>query len=159
MNLANCLQVCLDKRAKKSFFRLLGGADPFNSSAELIGCFNLIFYFKSEDAVYKAFGRENFGVSCQTWRRKGRKKIQSALNRLIPLIDLACCCNSDYVAYKRRQKRDAANQDRPLCGREGAAYGMGLIDDTEDLIKTWWCVRCYGCFDDDNGSYTPAPNK
>ena len=51
--LANALQVCLDSGAKKVLLPITSAAD-----ADLIGCFNLIFYQSAEDAVYKALGVE-----------------------------------------------------------------------------------------------------
>jgi ATP-dependent Lon protease len=56
--LANSLQVCLDSGAKKVLLPLTSAADLGTVPAELIGCFNLIFYNSAEDAVYKALGVE-----------------------------------------------------------------------------------------------------
>jgi ATP-dependent Lon protease len=56
--LANCLQVCLDSGAKKVLLPITSAADLSTVPAELIGCFNLIFYSSAEDAVYKALGVE-----------------------------------------------------------------------------------------------------
>ena len=56
--LANCLQVCLDSGAKKVLLPITSAADLSAVPAELIGCFNLIFYSSAEDAVYKAMGVE-----------------------------------------------------------------------------------------------------
>ena len=56
--LANTLQVCLDSGAKKVLLPITSAADLANVPAELIGCFNLIFYQSPEDAVFKAFGLE-----------------------------------------------------------------------------------------------------
>lgn len=56
--LANCLQVCLDSGAKKVLLPITSAADLSTVPAELIGCFNLIFYQSAEDAVYKALGVE-----------------------------------------------------------------------------------------------------
>ncbi len=42
--LANCLQVCLDSGAKKVLLPITSAADLSTVPAELIGCFNLIFY-------------------------------------------------------------------------------------------------------------------
>lgn len=54
--LANALQVCLDSGAKKVLLPITSAADLGSVPAELIGCFNLIFYQSAEDAVYKALG-------------------------------------------------------------------------------------------------------
>lgn len=56
--LANSLQVCLDSGAKKVLLPITSAADLSAVPAELIGCFNLIFYSSAEDAVYKALGVE-----------------------------------------------------------------------------------------------------
>ena len=57
-NLANALQVCLDSGAKKILLPITSAADLSTVPAELIGCFNLIFYNSAEDAVFKALGVE-----------------------------------------------------------------------------------------------------
>lgn len=56
--LANSLQVCLDSGAKKVLLPIASAADLGAVPAELIGCFNLIFYQSAEDAVFKALGVE-----------------------------------------------------------------------------------------------------
>ena len=56
--LANVLQVCLDSGAKKVLLPIPSAADLGFVPADLIGCFNLIFYQSAEDAVYKALGVE-----------------------------------------------------------------------------------------------------
>ena len=56
--LANVLQVCLDSGAKKVLLPITSAADLGSVPAELIGCFNLIFYSNAEDAVFKALGVE-----------------------------------------------------------------------------------------------------
>lgn len=56
--LANALQVCLDSGAKKVLLPITSAADLGTVPAELIGCFNLIFYQTAEDAVFKALGVE-----------------------------------------------------------------------------------------------------
>lgn len=56
--LANSLQVCLDSGAKKVLLPITSAGDLGVVPAELIGCFNLIFYSSAEDAVYKALGVE-----------------------------------------------------------------------------------------------------
>lgn len=54
--LANSLQVCLDSGAKKVLLPIISAADLSTVPAELIGCFNMIFYSSAEDAVYKTLG-------------------------------------------------------------------------------------------------------
>ena len=56
--LANTLQVCLDSGARKVLLPITSAADLGTVPAELIGCFNLIFYNSAEDAVFKALGVE-----------------------------------------------------------------------------------------------------
>ena len=56
--LANSLQVCLDSGARKILILITSAADLGTVLAELIGCFNLIFYQSAEDAVFKALGVE-----------------------------------------------------------------------------------------------------
>ncbi len=56
--LANALQVCLDSGAKKVLLPISSAGDLGSVPAELIGCFNLIFYQSAEDAVFKALGVE-----------------------------------------------------------------------------------------------------
>ena len=56
--LANALQVCLDSGAKKVLLPIASAADLGSVPADLIGCFNLVFYQSAEDAVYKALGVE-----------------------------------------------------------------------------------------------------
>nr|WP_316613504.1 BREX system Lon protease-like protein BrxL [uncultured Ruminococcus sp.] len=57
-SLASTLQVCLDSGAKKVLLPITSAADLSTVPAELIGCFNLIFYQTPEDAVFKALGVE-----------------------------------------------------------------------------------------------------
>ena len=56
--LANSLQVCLDSGAKKVLLPITSAADLGSVPAELVGCFNLIFYQTAENAVFKALGVE-----------------------------------------------------------------------------------------------------
>ena len=56
--LANALQICLDSGAKKVLLPITSAADLGTVPADLIGCFNLIFYSSAEDAVFKALGVE-----------------------------------------------------------------------------------------------------
>lgn len=56
--LANALQVCLDSGGKKVLLPITSAADLGTVPAELVGCFNLIFYQTAEDAVFKALGVE-----------------------------------------------------------------------------------------------------
>lgn len=56
--LANLLQVCLDSGAKRVLLPIASAAELGAVPADLIGCFNLIFYRSAEDAVFKALGVE-----------------------------------------------------------------------------------------------------
>lgn len=56
--LANALQVCLDGGAKRVLLPMTAAADLGSVPADLIGCFNLIFYSSAEDAVFKALRLE-----------------------------------------------------------------------------------------------------
>ena len=63
--LANALQVCLDSGAKRVLLPMTAAAELGTVPADLIGCFNLIFYSSAEDAVFKALGVEQGGKICQ----------------------------------------------------------------------------------------------
>ena len=56
--LANALQVCLDSGAKKVLLPITSAVDLGTVPADLIGCFNLIFYSSATDGVFKALGVE-----------------------------------------------------------------------------------------------------
>ena len=56
--LANTLQCCLDSGAKRVLLPMTAAAELGTVPADLIGCFNLIFYNSAEDAVFKALGVE-----------------------------------------------------------------------------------------------------
>lgn len=56
--LANALQICLDSGAKRVLLPMTAAAELGTVPADLIGCFNLIFYSSAEDAVFKALGVE-----------------------------------------------------------------------------------------------------
>lgn len=56
--LANALQVCLDSGVRKVLLPITSAGDLGIVPAELVGCFNLIFYSSAEDAVFKALGVE-----------------------------------------------------------------------------------------------------
>ena len=56
--LANALQVCQDSGAKRVLLPITSAVDLSTVPAELIGCFNLIFYSSAEDAIFKALGVE-----------------------------------------------------------------------------------------------------
>lgn len=68
------------------------------------------------------------------------------------LIDLAQAFTLDYIAYKRRQKRGEQRNRIDPYEATGIAMGMGLIDDTEDLIKFGGVLGAMGAFDVDEPS-------
>ena len=82
--------------------------------------------------------------------KKRRKKSSKCPEPFNTLIDLAAAATLDYVAYKRRQKRGGSKTKIDPYAAAGAAYGMGLIDDTEDLIKLGGVLGAMGAFDDDD---------
>lgn len=108
-----------------------------------------------------------------------RKKKPSKRER-IPvidfLIDMAAAATMDYIAYKRRQKRGGRRSNKiDPYEATGIAMGLGMIDDTEDLIKFGGMLGMMGAFDpdepddvyqssyvgshDDNPFYAPKNNK
>lgn len=108
---------------------------------------------------------------------KRRKK--SGKRERIPvvdfLIDMAGAATLDYIAYKRRQKRGNKRAKIDPYEATGMAMGMGLIDDTEDLIRFGGMLGAMGAFDpdeadgvyqssytgthDSNPFYAPKDNK
>ena len=67
------------------------------------------------------------------------------------LIDLAGAMTLDYLAAKRRQKNGTKRSKKidPYAAT-GAAMGMGLIKDTDDLIKFGGVLGAMGAFDSDD---------
>ena len=80
------------------------------------------------------------------------KKKSSKKRERIPvidaLIDLAGAMTLDYLAAKRRQKYGTKHSKKidPYAAT-GAAMGMGLIKDTDDLIKFGGVLGAMGAFD------------
>lgn len=91
------------------------------------------------------------------------------------LLDMAQAATLDYIAYKRRQKRGNKRTKIDPYEATGMAMGMGLIDDTEDLIRFGGMLGAMGAFDpdepdevyqssyagshDSNPFYAPKDNK
>lgn len=83
------------------------------------------------------------------------------------LLDMAQAATLDYIAYKRRQKRGNKRTKIDPYKATGIAMGMGLIDDTEDLIRFGGMLGAMGAFDPDEpdevyqssyaGSYNSNP--
>ncbi len=109
-----------------------------------------------------------------------KRKKKSSKRERIPvidfLIDMAAAATMDYIAYKRRQKRDGRRSKKiDPYEATGIAMGLGMIDDTEDLIKFGGMLGMMGAFDpdepdevyqssyigshDDNPFYAPKNNK
>lgn len=83
---------------------------------------------------------------------KKRRKSSKCPEPFNTLIDLAQAFTLDYVAHKRRQKRGGQRNRIDPYEATGIAMGMGLIDDTEDLIKFGGVLGAIGAFDDDEPS-------
>lgn len=68
--------------------------------------------------------------------KKKRSKKRERIPVIDTLIDLAGAMTLDYLAAKRRQKYGTKHSKKidPYAAT-GAAMGMGLIKDTDDLIK------------------------
>jgi|GEM_PF-486061 len=84
-----------------------------------------------------------------------KRKKKSSKSPRIPIfdfaIDMATAAALDYIAYKRRQKR-GGKRSRKIDPYEatGAAMGLGMINDTEDLIKFGGMLGMMGAFDPDD---------
>lgn len=65
------------------------------------------------------------------------------------LLDMAGAATLDYIAYKRRQKRGNKRKKIDPYEATGMAMGMGLIDDTEELIRFGGMLGAMGAFDPD----------
>ncbi len=83
---------------------------------------------------------------------KRRRKSSKCPEPFNTLIDLAQAFTLDYIAHKRRQKRGGQRNRIDPYEATGIAMGMGLIDDTEDLIKFGGMLGAMGAFDDDEPS-------
>ena len=83
--------------------------------------------------------------------KKKRSKKRERIPVIEPLIDLAGAMTLDYLATKRRQKYGTKRSKKidPYAAT-GAAMGMGLIKDTDDLIKFGGVLGAMGAFDSDD---------
>lgn len=87
-----------------------------------------------------------------------RKKKKSKKNERIPvidfLLDIAQIATLNYIANKRREKRGSkrGNKIDPYEAT-GMAMGLGMIKDTEDLIKFGGVLGAMGAFDPDDELY------
>ncbi len=84
-------------------------------------------------------------------RRKSSSKCPEPFNTL---IDLAAAATFDYITYKRRQKRGSNRTKIDPYAATGAAWGLGLIDDTEDLLKLGGVLGAMGAFDDTDNHHS-----
>lgn len=84
-------------------------------------------------------------------RRKKKKASSKCPEPFNTLIDLAAAATMDYIFYKRRQKYGGKRNGKidPYAAT-GAAMGLGLINDTEDLIKFGGVLGAMGAFDPDD---------
>ncbi len=80
-------------------------------------------------------------------RRKSKKRERIPVIDF--LLDMAQAATLDYIAYKRRQKRGNKLTKIDPYEATGIAMGMGLIDDTEDLIRFGGMLGAMGAFDPD----------
>lgn len=100
-------------------------------------------------------------------KRRKKSKKRERIPVIDTLIDLAAAATLDYIAYKRRQKRGGKRSNKiDPYEATGFAMGMGLIDDTEDLIKFGGMLGAMGAFDPDDELYidtesysTPRDNR
>ena len=83
--------------------------------------------------------------------KKKRSKKRERIPVIDTLIDLAGAMTLDYLAAKRRQKNGTKRSKKidPYAAT-GAAMGMGLIKDTDDLIKFGGVLGAMGAFDSDD---------
>lgn len=85
--------------------------------------------------------------------KKKRSKKHERIPVIDTLIDLAGAMTLDYLAAKRRQKYGTKRSKKidPYAAT-GAAMGMGLIKNTDDLIKFGGVLGAMGAFDSDDDS-------
>lgn len=83
--------------------------------------------------------------------KKKRSKKRERIPVIDTLIDLAGAMTLDYIAAKRRQKYGTKRSKKidPYAAT-GAAMGMGLIKNTDDLIKFGGVLGTMGAFDSDD---------
>lgn len=154
--LANALQVCLDSGAKKVLLPITSAADLGTAPADLIGCFNLISIRVRKTLFIKHWALSDAKALIGRRRTRVQEK-RSKKRERIPvidtLIDLAGAMTLDYLAAKRRQKYGTKHSKKidPYAAT-GAAMGMGLIKDTDDLIKFGGVLGAMGAFDSDDDS-------
>lgn len=90
--------------------------------------------------------------------KKNYRKSSKCPEPFNTLLDLAGAFALDYIYAKRRKNRRGSGKRIDPYAATGAAYGMGLIKDTEDLLKFGGVLGAMGAFDDDSGAYKPIDN-
>ena len=70
------------------------------------------------------------------------------------LLDLAEAATLDYITYKRRESRRGEMTKIDPYAATGAAFGSGIINNTEDLIRYGGTLGVMGAFDDDDDNYS-----
>ena len=87
-----------------------------------------------------------------------RRRKKASKRERIPVIDtmleLAEAATLDYIAHKRRESRRGKKTKIDPYAATGAAFGLGMINDTEDLIKFGGVLGAMGAFDDDDDDYS-----
>ena len=115
--LANALQVCVDSGAKKVLLPITSAVDLGTVPADLIGCFNLIFYQSAEDAVFESI---RCRVICSIPILYMRRDIVR-----LSMVRKSCDGSRKLVGVRvlRRQRSDA----QPCCGAGGHAVGVTYL--------------------------------
>jgi len=84
-------------------------------------------------------------------KRKRTSKKRERIPVIDTLIDLAGAATLDYLAAKRRQKHDSKRGSKiDPYEATGIAMGLGMINDTEDIIKLGGVLGAMGAFDEDD---------
>ena len=83
---------------------------------------------------------------------KRRKKSSKCPEPLNTMIDLAAAAAFGYIANKWRKKRTGDGRGRidPYTAA-GVAMGLGMLDDTEDMLKLGGILGAMGAFDTEEG--------
>lgn len=83
-----------------------------------------------------------------------KRKKKSSKRERIPvidfLIDMAAAATMDYIAYNADKNAVEGEATKLIHMKQrGIAMGLGMIDDTEDLIKFGGMLGMMGAFDPD----------
>ncbi len=108
-------------------------------------------------------------------RRKSKKR--ERIPFIDSLIDLAGAAVFGYISYKQRENRKSKSGNKRIdpYAAAGVAMGMGMLNDTEDLLRLGGILGAMGAFDpdepdevyrssyagshDDNPFYKPKNNQ